>query len=53
MEELYSIDISLSDISLFRQILDIIDIKGKDAKRIADLQIKLESDINDINIKKK
>lgn len=48
--DLYSIDFSLNEISLFRQLLDIIDIKGKDAKYIANLQIKLENEINQINI---
>lgn len=48
--ELYSIDFSLNELSLFRQLLDIVDIKGKDAKYIANLQIKLENEINEINI---
>lgn len=47
--ELYSINLTLSEISLFRQTLDLIDIKGKDAKYVANLQLKLENEINEIN----
>ena len=42
------INFELNEITLFRQLLDIIDIKGKDAKYISNLQIKLEDYINQL-----
>ena len=42
----------LNELTLFRQVLDIIDIKGKDAKYISNLQFKLENYINQLEQKK-
>ena len=46
--DLFSIDFTPQEISILRQALDIITITGKDAKTIAGLQIKLESEIAEI-----
>lgn len=46
--DLFSIDLTPQEISILRQALDIITITGKDAKTIAGLQIKLESEIAEI-----
>ena len=43
--DLFSIDFTPQEISILRQALDIITITGKDAKTIAGLQMKLESEI--------
>ena len=47
--DLFSIDLTVSEIQLLRQSLDIITITGKDAKFIASLQSKLEHELNQIN----
>lgn len=46
--DLFSIDFTPQEISILRQSLDIITLTGKDAKTIASLQIKLESEIAEI-----
>ena len=46
--DLFSIDLTPQEISILRQSLDVITITGKDAKTIASLQIKLESEIAEI-----
>jgi hypothetical protein len=46
--DLFAIDFTPQEISILRQALDIITITGKDAKTIAGLQIKLESEIAEI-----
>jgi hypothetical protein len=43
--EVYSIEITPKEISFIRQALDLVNILGKDAKFVADLQIKLENEI--------
>ncbi|CAB4143670.1 hypothetical protein UFOVP450_195 [uncultured Caudovirales phage] len=43
--ELYSIDLSIAEIQLMRQALDVITITGKDAKFVANTQIKLEQEL--------
>jgi hypothetical protein len=43
--ELFSIDLTIAEIQLSRQALDVISIAGKDAKLVANLQYKLESEI--------
>jgi hypothetical protein len=45
---LFSIDFTFQELSIIRQSLDGITISGKDAKLIAGLQIKLESEMSDI-----
>jgi hypothetical protein len=46
--DLFAIDFTPQEISILRQALDIVTITGKDAKTIAGLQIKLESEIAEI-----
>lgn len=43
--DIFSVDFTLSELHLLRQSLDIITISGKDAKALATLQTKLESEI--------
>ena len=47
--DLFSIDLTVNEIQLLRQSLDIITITGKDAKFVASLQSKLEHELNQIN----
>ena len=42
---IFSIDLTVNEIQLLRQSLDIISIKGTDAKFLANLQSKLESEL--------
>ena len=46
--ELFSIDLTIAEIQLTRQALDIISIAGKDAKVVANLQYKLEGELQQI-----
>ena len=46
--DLFSIDFTLNELQVLRQSLDIVTITGKDAKFIASLQIKLESEMQQI-----
>ena len=39
----------VNELSVLREALNYITIKGSDAKLIADLQVKLEQNISDIN----
>jgi hypothetical protein len=48
--DIFSIDLTLSEIQLLRQSLDVITISGKDAKIIANLQLKLEHEIQSIQM---
>ena len=45
---IFSIDLTLQEITLMRQSLDVITITGKDAKFVGNLQYKLESEIQQI-----
>jgi hypothetical protein len=45
---LFSVDFTLGELQIVRQSLDVISISGKDAKILAALQIKLESEIQNI-----
>ena len=42
---IFSIDLTVNEIQLLRQSLDIISIKGTDTKFLANLQIKLENEL--------
>ena len=42
---IFSIDLTVNEIQLLRQSLNIISIKGTDAKFLANLQIKLENEL--------
>lgn len=46
--DMFSIDLTPQEISVLRQALDTITITGKDAKYIASLQIKLETELSEI-----
>jgi len=45
---LFSIDLTPQEISTIRQSLDVVSISGKDAKFLANLQNKLDSEIANI-----
>jgi len=45
---LFSIDLTPQEISTIRQSLDVVSISGKDAKFLANLQNKLDSEIVNI-----
>lgn len=46
--DIFSINVTPQEISILRQSLDVITLTGKDAKTIAGLQMKLESEIAEI-----
>lgn len=43
--DIFSIDLNFNEIQFLRQALDIVSIKGTDAKFVANLQIKLENEL--------
>lgn len=45
---IFSVDLTLQELQLLRGSLDVITLAGKDAKFVASLQIKLESEIQQI-----
>lgn len=48
MEEIYSIDLTPTEIAFIRQSLDIVSISGKDAHFLSNLQYKLENEMKEI-----
>ena len=46
--DVFSIDLSIPEIQTLRQALDVINIAGKDARFLASLQIKLETELQQI-----
>jgi hypothetical protein len=46
--DLYSIDVTLNELMFMRQALDLVTITGKDSKFLSNLQLKLESEIIEI-----
>jgi hypothetical protein len=46
--DIFSIDLSVQEITLLRQSLDVINITGKDAKFVGNLQYKLETELQTI-----
>lgn len=42
---IFSINLTVNEIQLLRQSLDIINIKGSDSKFLTNLQIKLENEL--------
>jgi len=46
--DVFTIDLTLPELVMIRQSLDFVTIPGKDAKQFAALQIKLESEIAEI-----
>ena len=47
--DIFSVDFSLNELIFLRQSSDIVNITGKDAKFLANLQNKLEHEITEIN----
>jgi hypothetical protein len=45
---IFSVDFSVNELQFIRQSLDLVTIKGTDAKFLAGLQIKLESELIEI-----
>lgn len=45
---IFSIDLTQNEITFLRQALDLVTIKGTDAKFLANLQIKLEGELAQI-----
>lgn len=48
--DLFSVDFTLGELQVMRQSLDVITISGKDAKVLASLQIKLENEMQNIQM---
>jgi hypothetical protein len=46
---IFSVDLTIQELQLLRGSLDVITLAGKDAKFVASLQIKLESEIQQIS----
>ncbi len=46
--DIFSIDLSHNEIAFVRHALDLVTVTGKDAKFLSSLQIKLESELSDI-----
>ena len=46
--DIFSIELTLPEIQTLRQSLDVITIVGKDARFLASLQIKLETELQQI-----
>jgi hypothetical protein len=46
--DIFSIDLTIPEIQTLRQSLDVINVSGKDAKFLAGLQIKLETELQQI-----
>lgn len=47
--DIFSVDFSIPEIQTLRQALDVINVSGKDAKFLASLQIKLETELHQIS----
>jgi hypothetical protein len=45
---IFSIDLSINEITFLRQALEPISIQGRDAKFVASLQLKLEHELEEI-----
>ena len=45
---IFSIDLTINEITFLRQALEPISIQGRDAKFVASLQLKLEQELNEI-----
>lgn len=43
--DVFSIDVTHNEIAFMRQALDLVTVSGKDAKFLANLQIKLENEL--------
>jgi hypothetical protein len=46
--DLFAVDFSFNELQFLRQSLDLVSIKGTDAKFLANLQIKIETELVEI-----
>lgn len=46
--DIFSIDLTLNEMAFIRQSLDVVSINGKDAKFLANLQVKMENEISEV-----
>ena len=46
--DLFAVDFSFNELQFLRQSLDLVSIKGTDAKFLANLQIKIENELVEI-----
>lgn len=46
--DLFAVDFSFNELQFLRQSLDLVSIKGTDAKFLASLQIKIETELAEI-----
>jgi len=46
--EIFSVDFSPNELNFLRQALDLVTVKGTDAKFLAGLQLKLENELAEI-----
>jgi hypothetical protein len=46
--DLFSVDFTPNELSFIRQALDVVSVSGKDAKFLANLQVKIEGEIEQI-----
>lgn len=46
--DIFSIDLTLNEMAFIRQSLDVVSISGKDAKFLANLQVKIENEISEV-----
>jgi hypothetical protein len=46
--EIFSVDFSPNELNFLRQALDLVTVKGTDAKFLAELQLKLENELVEI-----
>jgi hypothetical protein len=45
---IFSINMTPNDLSFIRQALDAVQVQGKDAKFLANLQVKIENELSEI-----
>jgi len=53
MLDIFSIDLTQNEILFVRQALDLVTVSGKDAKFLANLQVKIEQELLDIEAQKR
>lgn len=46
--DIFSVDLTPNEITFIRQALDVVSISGRDAKFLANLQVKMEGEIAEI-----
>ena len=53
MLDIFSIDLTQNEIMFVRQALDLVTVSGKDAKFLANLQVKIEQELLEIEALKR